>query len=108
MCRWKSRSSCTGYGFGMALTPEFKGTVGARARRDAKFRDAIKRLTWEENVPRDGAREGGLERSRRDAGGRDRAQGKLGTRANQVCVPARRSSRQPLVRQLPSGWRCMG
>ncbi len=29
-------------------------------------------------------------------------------RANQVCVPAKRSSRQPLVRQLPSGWRCMG
>jgi len=29
-------------------------------------------------------------------------------RANQVCVPASRASWQPLVRQLPSGWRCIG
>jgi len=40
----------------MALTREFKGTVVARARRDAKFRDAIKRLTWEETY-RETARE---------------------------------------------------
>src|SRR6266853_1623754 len=97
MCRWKSHSSCTGYGFGMALTREFKGTVVARARRDAKFRDAIKRLTWEETY-RETAREkeDGIE-PREHRG-----------RTSQVCVPARRSSRQPLVRQLPSGWRCMG
>jgi len=40
----------------MALTREFKETVVARARRDAKFRDAIKHLTWEETY-RETARE---------------------------------------------------
>ena len=46
----------------MTLTREFKGTVVARVRRDAKFRDPMfagkkdKRLTWEETY-RETARE---------------------------------------------------
>ena len=34
--------------------------------------------------------------------------GRLKAGASQVRIAARRASWQPLVRQLPSGWRCMG
>ena len=97
----------------MTLTREFKGTVVARVRRDAKFRDPMfagkkdKRLTWEETY-RETAREkedwSDLDATLADGIEPREHRG----RTSQVCVPARRSSRQPLVRQLPSSWRCMG